>query len=217
MIKYYPSSRIKTDLYTRGSIYKLPNGQPYTGKYYLTYDGQAYSGANPVVGTNEQLTRADVVSNNINLVVGNTSATYTIAKSQNTITQNSLNKTLSNAQLQELQPHYPVPLSSDYQLGYFKRYFAKNVTGPGYLLEISQTDYANVLDGAYETTSLVYEVAEILWQLTGPLNDTRISQYQIQGGVYDTNKRVTETKAVGFRGLVEFIGGDYIKFAKITP
>jgi hypothetical protein len=63
----------------------------------------------------------------------------------------------------------------------------------------------------------VYESTSILWQLTGPLKDTRISQYQIKGGVYDTNKRVTEQKALTFRGLIEFIGGEYTKFAKITP
>ena len=56
----------------------------------------------------------------------------------------------------------------------------------------------------------------MLWQLTGPLHDTRVSQYQVQGGVYDTNKRVTEAKQVGFRGIIEFIGGDYVKFAQIT-
>jgi hypothetical protein len=56
----------------------------------------------------------------------------------------------------------------------------------------------------------------MLWQLTGPLNDTRISQYQIQGGVFDTNKRVTEAKQKGFNGIIDFIGGDYTKFAKIT-
>jgi hypothetical protein len=44
-----------------------------------------------------------------------------------------------------------------------------------------------------------------------------VSQYQIKGGVYDTNKRVTEQKALTFRGLIEFIGGEYTKFAKITP
>ena len=59
MIKYYPQTRIKTDLYTRGTAYKLPNGTPYTGIYYLLYDGTAYAGANPTVGTNQQLTPID--------------------------------------------------------------------------------------------------------------------------------------------------------------
>ena len=57
---------------------------------------------------------------------------------------------------------------------------------------------------------------DMLWQLTGPLNDTRKSQYQIVGGVFSTNKRVTEAKQKSFRGIVEFIGGDYVKYARIT-
>ena len=57
MIKYYPLTRIKPDLYTRGDEYRLPNGQSYVGKYYLTYDLQAFTGINPVIGTNEPLSR----------------------------------------------------------------------------------------------------------------------------------------------------------------
>jgi nitric oxide reductase activation protein len=41
--------------------------------------------------------------------------------------------------------------------------------------------------------------------------------YRGDYGVYDTNKRVTEAKQKTFRGIVEFIGGDYVKFARITP
>lgn len=216
MIKYYPQTRIKTDLYTRGTAYALPDGKPYTGRYYLLYDGTAYTGANPVVGTNEQLTPINTTSNSPTLganpsIAGNVSYnSYNIAKSNNTIEKNASN-------LEELTPYYPIPTQSDYQLGYFTRYFAKNVTGPGYILEISQNDYANVKNGTYNSIAILYEIATLLWQLTGPLNDKRLSQYQIQGGVYDTNKRVTEAKAIGFRGLVEYIGGDYTKFAKITP
>jgi len=64
---------------------------------------------------------------------------------------------------------------------------------------------------------LGYEYTTLLWQLTGPLHNTRVSQYQVKGGVYDTNKRVTEARAIGFVGLIAFIGGDYTKFARITP
>ncbi len=74
-----------------------------------------------------------------------------------------------------------------------------------------------IQNGEIPDNVLAYETADILWQLTGPLNNKRISQYQVQGGVYDTNKRVTEAEAKTFRGLVEFIGGDYTKFARITP
>ena len=108
-------------------------------------------------------------------------------------------------------------MESDYQVGSFIRYFAKNISGPGYIFEISQGDYANIQNGLSPIDFRIYETTSMLWQLTGPLKDTRVSQYQIKGGVYDTNKRITEQKALTFRGLIEFIGGEYTKFAKITP
>ena len=84
-------------------------------------------------------------------------------------------------------------------------------------MEISQMDYSQLQNGNVSPTVLGYESTSMLWQLTGPLKNTRKSQYEIQGGVYDTNKRVTEVKQKGFNGIVEFIGGEYTKFAKITP
>ena len=77
-------------------------------------------------------------------------------------------------------------------------------------------DYAQLENGNVSPNMLSYETTSMLWQLTGPLNDTRVSQYQITGGVFDTNRRVTLAKEKSFTGIVEFIGGDYIKFAKIT-
>lgn len=216
MIKYYPQTRIKTDLYTRGTTYASADGKPYTGRYYLLYDGTAYAGANPVVGTNKPLKllqrsadSSSTLGENPNITGNVIYSDYNIAKSSNT--------TLSSvSNLEELKPYYPTPSNNEYQIGYFTRYFAKNVTGPGYILEISKSDYASVKNGAYNNTAVLYETANLLWQLTGPLNDTRISQYQIQGGVFDTNKRVTEAKSLSFIGLVDYIGGEYTKFAKLT-
>lgn len=217
MIKYYPLSRIKTDLYTRGNTYKLSNGTPYTGRYHLLFDGTAYTGANPVVGTNKELIPITNSVNSFNDVVTKPSIPYILATSTNNPTNANLNKALNNQSLNGLVPYYPTPSQSEYQIGYFNRYFAKNVTGPGYIVEISKSDYASIKNGAYNDTTVLYEIINLLWQLTGPLKDTRISQYQIQGGVYDTNKRVTEGRSFGFIGLVDYIGGEYTKFAKITP
>ena len=83
-------------------------------------------------------------------------------------------------------------------------------------MEISEQDWAQVGNGNVDKGLLSYETTDMLWQLTGPMYDTRKSQYQIIGGVYTTNKRVTEAKQNTFRGIVEYIGGDYTKFAKIT-
>jgi len=212
-LKYYPLTRIVTNLYTRGGQFVTPDGKSYSGRYYLTYDNKAFTGISPVLGNSLPLTSAANLLTAAQLGGLNSSFTqgYTSARESNTA------QTSVNTKLTALTSYYPVPLTSDYTRGYFTRYFAKNVSGPGFVFEISQLDWTKIQNGNVSNTVLGYESTSMLWQLTGPLNDVRISQYQIQGGVYSTNKRVTEAKQLVFRGIVEFIGGDYIKFAKISP
>lgn len=213
-IRYYPSSRIKPNLYTRGDEYILPTGEVYRGKYYLTYSGEAYTGINPVTGTNILLARAGSSNPSVEarILASRGSAIVNIGSADKYVAVDT-----SNQLLTELVPYNPFPISDDYSRGYFTRYFAKTVTGPGYVLEISPEDYAKIQNGQVADNVLGYQTTSMIWQLTGPLNDTRISQYQIKGGVFTTNKRVTEARAVGFVGLLNYIGGDYTKFAKITP
>lgn len=217
-LKYYPATRIRPNLYTRGNEFTTPDGKTYAGKYYLTYENRAFTGINPVLGTNEELTAietvTDSISNSTNGINSNsnTNRVYLASSTQNT--QKKVKE--SDVVLSQLDSYFPVPLDSDYARGYFTRYFAKSVSGPQYITEISQMDYSQLQNGNVSPTILGYQSTSMLWQLTGPLHDTRISQYQVKGGVYDTNKRVTEAKQIGFRGIVEFIGGDYIKFAQIT-
>lgn len=215
-LRYYPLSRIKTNLYTKGDTYVLPDGKPYTGRYYKTFDNKAYAGANPIVGTNEPLTLAE--NRVIRDKIINRRA-LTIVDTYNSLTQEedeSLRLFEERNTLQELVPYFPIPLESDYQRGYFTRYFAKTVTGPGYIIEISPADFQYLENGFISPNTLGYEFIDMFWQLTGPLQDTRISQYQIKGGVESTNRRVTETKEKSFTGIMAFIGGNYTKFARIT-
>lgn len=216
-LKYYPLNRILAGLYTRGDKYKTPDGNPYVGKYYVTYTGQPYTGVNPVLGTNLPLT--ELTKEQETLLGGRqlnqSTETYTAVRANNGST--GIRKA-EDGRLTELVPYYPSPSESDYSRGYFTRYFAKIVSGPGYVFEISPLDWSKIQNGDIQAENILgYETIDILWQLTGPLNDTRISQYQIKGGVQTTNKRVTETKNKVFNGLIDFIGGNYTKFARITP
>ena len=216
-IKYYPLNRIITGLYTRGDEYLTPDGILYTGKYYRTYDNKAYTGPEPALGTNLLLT--PVTQDPDYHAGGRTptlaSDTYAALQGSNRDENRSID---NNGRLTELVPYYPQPQERDYARGYFTRYFAKTVSGPGFVFEISKLDFTKIQNGDIEVENILgYESIDMLWQLTGPLKDTRVSQYQIKGGVFDTNKRVTEAKNKVFRGLTEFIGGDYTKFARITP
>lgn len=221
-LKYYPLAGIQQNKYTRGGEFTLPNGSSYSGRYYVTYDGKAFTGINPVLGANQLLIPVNqpVPKESSALVpgtplpdgqIGSVVAPYARARTQAGFGENS-------TRLTELRPYYPLPSDSDYARGYFTRYFAKNVSGPGFIFEISKTDWTMIQNGDILAENILgYESIDMLWQLTGPLNNTRVSQYQIKGGVFDTNKRVTETKNKVFNGLIDYIGGDYTKFAKITP
>jgi hypothetical protein len=215
-LKYYPLSRIAPNKYTRGNEFVLVDGTSYTGKYYATYDNKFFTGINPALSTGKEL--IPVTLYNAGKVPGlsrpnpyNRSSANTTSADIYAIATNKLGGVLT-----EITPYYPIAIPSDYKRGYFTRYFAKNVIGPGYILEISRLDWSQIQNKTVNKGYMAYETMDMLWQLTGPEKDTRISQYQIQGGVYDTNKRVTEAKQKTFRGIVEFIGGDYTKFAKIT-
>lgn len=215
-LKYYPLSRVETNKYTRGGEYVLIDGTPYSGKYYETYNNKFFTGITPALGTNKELIPLSIfnVRNRTNVTLTNSTNNLVVIPTSSAAYDRSTRELAGS--LIELNPYTPVPISSDYQRGYFTRYFAKKVSGPGYILEISEQDWAQIGNGDVDRGLLSYETTDMLWQLTGPLNDTRISQYQIQGGIFTTNKRVTEAKQKSFRGIIEYIGGDYTKFAEIT-
>lgn len=216
-LKYYPLSRIIPNKYTRGDEYTLSNGTPYVGKYYITYDNKVFTGINTVFSTGEEL--IPIINDKRTERGSSTSVENPFnrgnANTPSTVIYDSVTDQYAG-ELIQLAPYFPIPIPSDYDRGYFTRYFAKNISGPGYIIEISQQDWNQVKNGYVNKGMLSYEIMDMLWQLTGPMYDTRKSQYQIIGGVFTTNKRVTEAKQASFRGIVEFIGGEYTKFANIT-
>jgi len=216
-LKYYPLTRIKTNLYTRGNEYVTEDGKPYTGRYYTTYDNKAFTGISPALGKSEVLISFFTDTPHQESITTKKRAAAKLGPLESLPAAQAQSQDYFSAELTQLVPYYPTPLDSDYERGYFTRYFAKEVTGPQYVIEISPLDWSKIQDGNVNANVLLgYESMDMLWQLTGPLNNTRKSQYEIIGGVYDTNKRVTEGKQKGFRGIVEFIGGDYTQYARIT-
>jgi len=199
---------ITPNLYTRGGEYVLADGTPYTGTYYTTCDNEAYTGANPLKGANKRLFKLPPPAPSSQASV---KTSQPIPNKQNTA-----QSTISDGVLTALKFYFPQPTKAEYAQGYFTRYFAKNVTGPQYIIEISPSDWNLVKSGQASQTILDYETIDLLWQISGPLHDQRVSQYQVNGGIYDTNKRITEGKARGFNGLLDFINGEYAKFGTIT-
>jgi len=206
--KYYPSFRIKENRSTKGQDFIL-NGNAYSGPYYTTFSGQNFSGPNPIIGPNELLTP---ITDYSNTALGLSSIQESSALKQQLIKATKISSTNSKP----LVSYFPNPIQSDYNLGYINRYFAKQINNKGYITEISPQQYTDIQNGAagYDTSML--QTVSIAWKLTGPLNSIRISQYDIRAGIIDTNKRLVEAANPNFFGLIEFIGGNYSKFAKPT-
>jgi hypothetical protein len=212
MLRYYPSFRVKTDLITNGSEFSTSDGKPYRGKYYATYDGRIFTGANPIIGSNEELFK----------IVTRTSSDYLNQRSlPNQLKKQLAEKTGVNLNTIQAKrgapvPYFPIPTDSDYKKGYLMRSFIKKVNDVGFVTEISDEEYANFENGTVDYDVSYYLVYQIMWKLTGPLNSVRLGQYDTRAGIIDTNKRLVEQANKTFLGITDFIGGDYAKFSRPT-
>lgn len=208
-VRYYPASKIIPNLNSETENYFTAKGEPYNGPYYITYDGKAFSGPNPQTGPNEPLIKGIYLDQSPFLQDSTLSER---------LKQDFIKKT--GIKVNRLQgkptPYYPSPTEADYRKGYVIRYFTKKENERGYVVEISEQEYNEIVNGTADYDISIYQTTKILWKITGPLNSQRQSQYNIIPGIIDTNKRLTETANKTFLGITEFIDGDYTKFARPT-
>jgi hypothetical protein len=210
-VRYYPSFRVKTNQLTRGGEYSV-NGKPYVGLYYTTYDGKSFTGPNPNLGPNEILDKIQINGDsNIGLKSLQNSQGNTKFVTELSGITNNVNTSQKN-----IVSFFPRPIQSDYDLGYIDRFFVKQKNNNGYITEISRLQYTEIVNGAVGYNISLLQTLNIRWKLTGPLNSKRISQYDVRAGIIDTNKRLVEQANPNFFGIIEFIGGNYSKFAKPT-
>jgi hypothetical protein len=208
-IKYYPSTKIKTNQKALLGEFTL-NGVVYSGSYYSTYDGKFFTGPDPILGSNQELIPALRNSNSEYVLGSSTNASSVVLRELNSKLQTK-NKTLT-------QPvsYQPITLDSDYSRGYFTRYFVKRTNQRGYVMEISEEEFESIRNGTATYDISFYQTVSLIWKLTGPLRSKRISQYQTREGIVDTNQRIVESLNKSFPGLKEFIGEDYAKFSRPT-
>ena len=176
----------------------------------MTYDGRKFTGPNPVVGPSEEL-------------FSNTQQTESSFLNNSTLPENvkstiaektgvSLKKVQANRRAPT--PYFPIPTEFDYKKGYIMRSFVKKVNDLGFITEISDEEYDSFQNGTVDYDVSYYLVYQIMWKLTGPLNSTRVGQYDVRAGIIDTNKRLVETANKTFLGITDYIAGDYTKFSR---
>lgn len=206
-LRYYPSFSIKTNLISSGQELLL-NGKPYSGKYYITQNGKAFSGPDPDTGPSEPLVFNRSSGFSPGLVSVNLSDSQKLKLAAQTATEINRIPGKPNS-------FYPQPAESDYRRGYLIRYFTKK-QNETIITEISEDEYTNIVNGTADYNISLYQTTKILWKITGPLNSQRKSQYNVIPGIIDTNKRLTEEANKTFLGIVDYIGGEYTKFSRPT-
>jgi hypothetical protein len=209
MLRYYPSFKIIENQNTLGGEFLL-DGKRYSGRYYITYDGKAFTGSSPIVGPNELLSR------DLEYAYKNNATNPNILSVIDTKKREKFDEHSKKRIIGKPNSYYPQPAESDYKKGYLIRYFTKKENQKGFVIEISPEEYNSIIDGIADYDISIYQTVQILWKITGPLKNKRTSQYNTTAGIIDTNERLVESANKTFLGIKEFIGGDYTKFARPT-
>lgn len=199
---YFPKSRIIENQKANPGEFTLPNGSPYSGPYYVTFDGKIFSGANPYTPGSIPLSRS--------ILNKNEDPTST---DLNNIDYNSL-KSNKLATLIDPIPFTPKPTDEDYKKGKITRYFARQRNGTQFkIMEIDQPTYDNLLNNRGGLNTSLWKVISIFWQISGPLRDERVNNIRTRAGIIDTNQRVLNNAEKNFIGLKQYLT-DLKQFAR---
>lgn len=199
---YFPKSRIIENQKANPGEFTLPNGSPYSGPYYVTFDGKIFSGANPYTPGSIPLSRS--------ILNKNEDPTST---DLNNIDYNSL-KSNKLATLIDPIPFTPKPTDEDYKKGKITRYFARQRNGTQFkIMEIDQPTYDNLLNNRGGLNTSLWKVISIFWQISGPLNDQKVNDIRTRAGIIDTNQRVLDNAEKNFIGIKQYLT-DLKQFAR---
>jgi len=219
---YYPKSQIKTNLYTYGDEYVITLTQAaYTGYYFLTSTGQAFTGRTPDDRPNQELTKVDPVTKNEGGPLGTLkNSSSPIFSAHNPLASDIINEadilsSLDYAQITNtnifnpskvLIPYYiaPVPTEQDYQNGEFRRYFCKKTNEILYL-EINKDTYDKLIVKDIQYLYSLYEPFNLPWKLTGTKEE-----------VEKVNRNIVEltSKRLQLPQLGRYLKDDYLKYYK---
>ena len=190
--------------YTYGNEYVVATtGQDYIGLYYITNQGNAYTGK-----STNSFEKQLLLTKNQAVALNETSQQYVALQQQ----QGNPFKII----LPDPPSYFPQPEESDYDRGYFTRYFTKKINDRGIstLKEIDQQTYSKINSNSKDYDSYMWKTTQSKWVLTGSINDTVVGGV-VKKGVRNANYNLILRASQLVEGLEYFIK-DYTQFARLT-
>lgn len=197
---FYPKSQIKTNLYTNGGEYMYAiDKTSYIGDYFITGDGQAYTGKNPNNKPN-------------NLLISNPSEDISPSDSGSKFNPSTFYlvddyyynaKGIENANTR-IPPSlplqiFPTPTEEEYEIGEIQRFFVKKINDIIYI-EISQQEYNRYFNQEPTVSYQLYLPFLMPWVITGN-----------RSNAYKVNKKTVERIQTNnnFQGLTSYFKDKY--------
>jgi hypothetical protein len=183
---YYPKSQIKPNLYTPGGEYVfLSTGEEYTGYYHELSTGKRYTGKTPNSGKNQELIPPDDSPETVEDYTSEDIIRIALFDSDpDPVIDIDLEKfysgemiinyrnLTSNVPTRIIPPyHYPNPTTEEYNIGEYRRYFAKKNTDQ-YYIETNKDTYEKFLNEDPTVALDCYSVISLSWSLSGNSSST---------------------------------------------
>ena len=207
---YYPKSQIKTNLFTLGDEYVyLGTNNVYSGSYFKTGDGKAFTGKNPKNKPNLPLEPSSINVNDFqpfNPELEEFPNSYNIIDDEYYWAKGiNLNDTTPvpkpPIQIQ------PLPTSNNYSIGEIQRYFTSKINEIKYT-EINESQYNSFVSKDSTVQHFLYIAFQLPWIITGD----RTSAYEVNLKTIERTQR--NFKLQGFKS---YFKGRYDQLFRYTP
>tara|TARA_R110001592_G_scaffold56312_1_gene171709 strand:- start:62 stop:1852 length:1791 start_codon:yes stop_codon:yes gene_type:complete len=152
---YIPKSQIIVKMADPGKFQYESSGEPYTGYYIETSKGTKHAGANNIL-LGPIIIPVKISSNKRH------GSSRDVKKFD--LLKDNLKEFLSNTQPIPVMKKFPS--ESDYEKGFFKRYFSRKIDSSGYQ-EIDKEVYDSIIKQDKKYDHNLYEVGNIKWNLKG--------------------------------------------------
>lgn len=199
---YIPKSKIQSNLFTNGGEYLL-NGVDYTGRYYLLYNGKAYTGIDQYDGTPQLLVKYTPQ----NSLTANDRVTddlvFPFERASSTEDYSSITPTVAPLVQAPLQ-YFSNPSPNEILIGEMIRYFLKRFNDQRFV-EVNLETYNGINNKDKKYAWELWIPFEVPWVIKGSEEEVVKSNKQI---VYYTEQRYK------VRGLAKFLKNNF-KYKRI--